>query len=207
MKKLNRKLNWLGVLLLLFLCSSCKNPFTTRKSPAPLSPGGTWQFPASPQIVIQNLYHSYNERIIDNFLLCLADSFKFSSPEDSIDAVNNNQPELFAYWNKDAERAVTANIFNVYRRNPDSLSYNLYLYPDPSRSDDVRDSSAVIFRSYELYIYKFLPAPPETTLAQGWATFYLKITSFNWWSIYFWNDQPKVSGKYDWGDFKASFRY
>lgn len=194
--------------LFLFLClQGCKNPFKTRKSAEPISREGTWDTPFRPEIVINNLFHAYNEKIIGNFILCLCDSFGFSAPEDSIDAVNRGRPELFANWDKSTEVSVTTSIFTTFRRNVDSISYVLLFDPDPPISDDISDTMAVLLRLYDLFVFNLKSDPPETTLAKGTATFYMRETSLNWWAIYFWSDIPDEPERYDsWGGFKAKFR-
>lgn len=196
----------LGSLVFSLCLLSCKNPFKTRGSPEPISTEGTWDTPSGPEIVITNLFHAYNEKIIGNFILCLCDSFRFSAHEDSIDAFNRGRPELFANWSKSTEVSVTTNIFSTFQQNVDSISYVLFFDPEPPISDDIGDSMAVLLREYELFIFNFKSDPPETTLAKGTATFHMRETSLNWWSIYFWSDIPDTSGGYDWGDFKAEFR-
>jgi hypothetical protein len=186
--------------------SGCKNPFKTRGSPPPVISEGTWETPALPEIVIQNLLYSYNERIIGNFIQCLCDSFRFSAPEDSIDAYNDGRDELFASWDRSVEISVTTSIFNTTRQNPDSLDYVLSFSLIPSVSDEVSDTLAVLSREYELFIYELKADPPETTLTKGTATFRMRQTSLNWWSIYFWRDIPAEAGEDDWADFKAKFR-
>lgn len=195
-----------GSLIFSFCLQGCKNPFKTRESPEPIITEGTWDTPFRPEIVIQNLFHAYNEKIIGNFILCLCDSFIFSAPEDSIKAVQDNREELFANWNKSTEISVTTNIFTTFRQNMDSISYVLFFDSDPPISDEIGDSVAVLLREYELFIFNFKSDPPETTLAKGTATFHMRQTSLNWWSIHFWGDIPDTSGGYDWGTFKAEFR-
>ncbi len=192
-------------LIFSFSLPGCKNPFKTRESPPPIKEeGGTWVSPSDPEDVIQNLWYAYNEKNILNFDRCLCDSFRFSAPEDSIKAVQDNRGELFEDWDKSTEVSVTNNIFTTFSKNVDSTRYVLFFDPTPPISDEISDTTAVLSRNYELSIFK--SAPPETTLAKGTATFYMKQTSLNWWSIYFWGDIPDSSGKYDWGDFKAEFR-
>jgi len=186
--------------------SGCKNPFKTRSSPPPVISLGTWETPALPEIVIQNLFHAYNEKIIGNFIQCLCDSFRFSAPEDSIDATTQGRPELFANWDRSVEISVTTSIFNTARQNPDSFGYVLKFHPDAPVPDEVGDTLAVLSRDYELLIFDLKATPPETTLAKGTATFHMRQTSFSWWSIYFWNDIPAEADKDDWADFKAGFR-
>lgn len=195
---------WLPLLLCL---TGCKNPFRTRKSPPPVTQTeGTWDTPFEPKVVMDNLLHSYNEKIIANFDRCLCDSFGFSAPEDSIRAVQDNQEELFANWDRDAEVSVTANIFTTVREHADSISYVLLLDPVPPVADDISDTAAVLLRDYELLVFESKPASEETTLARGTATFHMQQASLGWWCICFWSDIPEAAGGYDWGDFKARFR-
>lgn len=193
--------------LILSICLfGCKNPFKTRKSPEPKTREGTWDTPFLPETVVRNLLNAYNEKVIGNFILCLSDTFRFSAPEDSLKAIQDNREELFANWDKSTEVSVTTSIFTIFRQNIDSISYLLLFDPDPPIADDIGDTTAVLLREYELFIFDLKSDPPETTLARGTATFCMKETSLNWWSIYFWSDFPEVSGGYDWGDFKAEFR-
>jgi hypothetical protein len=184
--------------------SGCKNPFKTRNSPQPIVSEGTWETPAHPEIVIQNLLYAYNEKIIGNFIQCLCDSFRVSAPEDSIDAVNHGWADLFANWDRSIEISVTTGIFNTARQRPDSLSYVLSFHSTPPVPDEVSDTVAVLSRDYELLIFYGKDAPTDT--AKGTATFHMRQTSLNWWSIYFWSDIPAQTGKDDWADFKAKFR-
>ncbi len=196
----------LGSLFVCLCLPGCKNPFKTRESPPPKTREGTWDTPFRPDIVIGNLLHAYNEKVIGNFILCLCDSFRFSAPEDSVKAIQDNREELFANWDKSTEVSVTTSIFTTFRQNVDSVSYLLFFDPDPPITDDIGDTTAVLLREYELLVLNLTSDPPETTVAKGTASFYMKQTSLNWWSIYFWGDIPEVSGGYDWGDFKAEFR-
>jgi hypothetical protein len=196
-----------SLLLTGYTCiSGCKNPFRTRNSPRPEFSEGTWETPALPRIVIQNLLLSYNEKVIGNFIQCLCDSFGFSAPEDSIDAVNAGRYDLFAKWDRSVEISVTTSMFNTARQHPDSFDYVLWLHSTPPVPDEVEDTLAVLSRDYELFIFDFKAAPPETTLAKGTATFHMRQTSLNWWSIHFWIDIPAETSEEDWADIKAQFR-
>ncbi|MGB8658742.1 MAG: hypothetical protein WCE90_13310 [Candidatus Zixiibacteriota bacterium] len=184
----------------------CKNPFKTRSSPPPVVTQGTWETPAEPKIVLQNLLHAYAERIMVNFAQCLSDSFRFSAPEDSVDAVNQGRADLFAQWDRSAEISVTTNIFSTFSPNNDSLSYVLSFQSIPPVPDDITDTVAVLSRNYELSVLNLTSTPPETTLVKGTATFYMKQSFLSWWSIYFWSDIQASPGNDDWADFKARFR-
>jgi hypothetical protein len=192
--------------MVVLLTCSCKNPFKTRGSPQPELREGTWETPALPTVVLENLFHAYNEKIVDNFAECLSDSFLFSAPEDSIDATNLGQPWLFADWNRDAEITVTDNIFKTFSQNPDSSGLVLSFSSTPAFQDEEGDSVAVLYKDYELLVYERRGANPETTLIQGTAAFHMKKTPLNLWSIYFWRELLPVPGQEDWADFKAKFR-
>jgi hypothetical protein len=194
------------IMMLSLCCSGFKNPFRTRKSPTPIISEGTWETPSQPEVVIQNLLYAYNERIIGNFNQCLADSFRFSAPEDSLDAVNQGRTDLYTDWDRSVELSVTTRIFDISRQYPDSISYFLSINSTPSVPDDIGDSLATLSREYELLILSGKTTPPESTLAKGIATFWMRETSLNWWSVYLWKDIPAVANTEDWADFKAQFR-
>lgn len=184
----------------------CKNPFSTRESPEPKGQRGTWDTPVEPKVVIQNLLFAYNEKIIENFNTCICDTFAFSAPEDSIAAVNRNQPELFARWDATAEKMVTANLLDFFRENSDSMDYFLFFDFDTYREDKESDTLAIVTLNYRVTIHQFKAEDGEPIEARGVATFYLRETTLNWWSIFFWLDLPDTPGGYDWAAFKAQFR-
>lgn len=194
------------LLTLILLFCGCKNPFKTRSSPPPESREGTWESPALPEIVIENLLNAYNEMIIDNFSECLSDSFLFSAPEDSIDAANLGRPWLFANWNRDAEIKVTENIFKTFGQNPDSAGLVLSLESSPSYQDEEGDTASVLYRHYELVLYGPEGSGPKATLIEGTAAFHMEKTPLGLWSIYFWRELLPAADQQDWADFKANFR-
>jgi hypothetical protein len=179
-----------------------KNPFSTRGTEDPYGSAGTWETPQTPAVAVQNLLYAYNEMVISNYELCFSDSFLFSSPEDSIDAVNDGRGDLFAGWNKQVEVGVANNIFSTYSAS-DSLDLLLTLIPAEDYVDIIGDTTAVLYRNYSLIL---LSAVSDTITAEGLATFHLCQEQLNWWTIYLWQDIPAVSGETDWGDIKAEYR-
>jgi hypothetical protein len=182
-----------------------KNPFSTRDSDDPYGAAGTWETPQSPDVTVRNLLFAYNEMIISNYQLCFSDSFMFSSPEDSIDAVNDGREGLFANWDYATEIAVTNNIFSLYSAS-DTLSLFLTMTPSEAFSDVIEDTTAVLYRNYNLFNINTSIENPDTTLIRGLATFHLWQEELNWWTIYLWEDIPANSGEDDWGDLKGNFR-
>ena len=190
----------ISVILILIIFSGCKNPFKTRSSPPPSGEAGTWNTPSKPEIVLENLMNSYNEKIIENFNQCLSDTFVFSAPEDSIE-----REVLFSNWNGNVEKRVTTNIFNLTKQYPDSVDFILSIDFDNIIKDEITDSTEVLSVNYTLSILRYKPEY-ETKKAEGVSTFHLKETGLSWWAIYFWEDRPK-SSDYNWADFKAEYRY
>jgi hypothetical protein len=197
-------------ILLIFLASvilfgGCiKNPFATRDTEDPYGAVGTWETPQSPEVTVNNLLFAYNEMIISNYQLCFSDSFVYSSPEDSIDAVNNGRPDLFANWNRAVEITVASNVFSTYS-NDDSSNLILTFSISNEYSDQIEDSTAILHRIYELVVITTTEDTSFTTSYSGRAIFHLWEEQLNWWTIHLWEDVPAVTGD-DWGDFKALFR-
>jgi hypothetical protein len=188
------------------LFSACaKNPFSTRGTEPPIGSGGTWETPHSPEAVIGNLFNAYNERVISNYELCFSDSFQFSSPEDSIDAAASGRPFLFTDWNKAAEVGSTRSIFITFSTN-DTMKLFLFLFPSLDHSDQEDTTVATLYRTYSLKIILTHAGIPDTSVAEGLATFHLVQEALNWWTIRWWEDLPVRSGALDWGDFKAEYR-
>lgn len=197
------KEKYLHIFIILFIgifLLECKNPFKTRKSPPPKGQVGTWSTPSKPEIGLENLMYSYNEKIIENFNLCLSDTFVFSAPEDSIE-----REYLYSDWDKSIEKMVTANIFNTSRQHPDSIDFFFIDFKTIGKGE-ITDSTEILFVDYTLKIWRYKPEE-EVIKAEGTSTFHLKETGLNWWSIYFWEDRPKSPGGYNWADFKAEYRY
>ena len=195
---------FLLIAIAVLLAGCFKNPISTRDTEDPFGSSGTWETPQSPEVTLNNLLYAYNEMIISNYQLCFSDSFFFSSPEDSIDAVNDGRGELFANWNRSVEISVTNNIFATYSN--DTLS-NLILTLSPSAdySDQIEDSTAILHRIYDLVIITTNEDTSFATSYSGRAVFHLWEEQLNWWTIYLWDDIPAGTGD-DWGDFKALFR-
>ncbi len=192
-----------SVIYLFILMAACaKNPFSTRGTQDPYGSAGTWETPQSPGVTVQNLLFAYNEMVISNYQLCFSDSFLFSSPEDSIDAVNDGRGDLFADWDKQVEVGVANNLFSTYSAK-DTLDMFLTLTSAEDYSDIIGDTSAVLYRSYNLIL---IVSASDTVMAGGLATFHLFQEQLNWWTIYLWEDIPAVSGEIDWGDIKAEYR-
>jgi hypothetical protein len=194
------------LLIFAFIVFACaKNPFSTRGTEDPYGSAGTWETPQTPETAVRNLLYAYNEMIISNYGLCFSDSFRFSSPEDSIDAVNDGRGDLFADWHKSVEISTAANLFSTFSSS-DSMNLLLTMVPATEYADIIEDTSAVIYRTYNLVLITVQETNADTIHAAGLATFQLGQEQLNWWTINLWSDIPANSGETDWGDIKAEYR-
>ena len=188
----------------LLLAGCFKSPVSTRGTEDPYGSSGTWETPQSPEVAVNNLLFAYNEMIISNYQLCFSDSFRYSSPEDSIDAVNDGRGDLFANWNRSVELSVTNNIFTTYS-NIDTSNLFLTMSPSEDYVDQIEDSTAILHRSYDLVIITSNDDTSFTTTYSGRSVFHLSEEQLNWWTITLWEDVPSGTED-DWGDFKSLFR-
>jgi hypothetical protein len=190
------------ILIVSVLFAGCfKNPISTRDTENPYGSSGTWETPQSPEVTINNLLFAYNEMIISNYQLCFSDSFRYSSPEDSIDAVNDGRGDLFANWNRSVEISVTNNIFSTYS-NSDSMNLILTLSNAEEYIDQIEDSTATLYRRYDLMTITTSEDTSFVSSYSGLAVFHLSEEQLNWWTINLWEDVAEEAGA-DWGDLMA----
>jgi hypothetical protein len=192
------------ILIPTLLLSGClKNPFATRNSQEPAGSTGTWETPATPEVVLLNLLFAYNEMNIQNYQLCFSDDYVFSASQDSIEAEAEGNGYLFAFWNKSVEVSATENMFTSFAAD-DSSSFFLSLNPSSDYPDSIGDSLAVLYREYVIAISTVNQSVPDTI--QGLTSFSVSRSLFNWWSIYLWSEIPTGGSSYRWADFKAEYR-
>lgn len=92
-----KKSPFIVIALSLAVIVSCKNPFATREPEPPTEGRSSWQYPESPEIVLQNMAVAIKEKNVENYLKCLVDSSKlFQFTPDQYEAANN--PGIFEQW-------------------------------------------------------------------------------------------------------------
>ena len=200
-----RKLILIILSLALIIAGCLKNPFDSREGDDPAGSSGTWETPATPEMVLTNLVFAYNETNIQNYQLCFADSFVFSASEDSIEAEAEGNGHLFRYWDKAVEISATENLFSTITAENNRMT--LTLSPSPDIADSViGDSAAVLYRNYTLRVVTIDSENVDTTIIEGLASFSSSRTIFNWWSIYYWKEMPYPGTDISWAEFKAEYR-
>jgi len=190
---------------MVILVSGClKNPFATREGPEPAGSRGTWETPATPEVVLVNLMFAYNEMNIQNYQLCFADEFIYSATEDSIEAEVQGNGHLFQFWDKSVEISTAENLFASL--DAEDSNVDLILSPAADYPDSIGDSLAVLYRNYTLRIITPEDFSPDTTVIECLVSFSASRTLFSWWSIYFWKELPYPGTDISWADFKAEYR-
>ncbi len=192
---MNKKVFLLFILLLIW-GTACKNPFSLRKSGEPKGKAGRWEVPTRPQEVINNLTRAYRDESLVNFANCLAKSFTFSAPEESL-----RSPSLFQDWDKTKEVKVTQGIFSQVI--PDSVSIFLSLEEDSLLPDETYPKKATLYRRYYLVVEGSANAPLSHP-ASGLACFRLSLGDDNLWRLSFWRDEPvERNGAKSWAALKV----
>ena len=180
---------YLGLLILLIF--SCKNPFSTRTPDGGGNNNGRWEFPGSPEIVIDNLKWAYEDRIISNYSSCFKSDFTFSpSDEDS-----SHFPIRFSNWDLTVELEATRLLFGI-----DTLT--LILSPDMENHDIVSDTSALLYRDYIL-IASQSSFCSSSEPCEGTSIFRLAKDESDSWSIEHWKDRGSANS---WGLLKQEYR-
>ena len=199
-----KKVIFIAIVLAAALGGCLKDPFSTRNSQEPAGSTGTWETPATPDVVILNMLFAYNEKIIQNYQLCFADDYTFSATEDSIEAEARGNPSLFQFWDKAVEVATTQNLFATFAAENKHL--DLIFSPSMDYADSLGDSLAVIYKDYIIRVVAYDSLSADTTYIEGTVSFSLSRTLFNWWSIYLWKELPVAGNEYDWADLKSEYR-
>ncbi len=192
------------IVLALTFSACIKSPFGTRDSQEPAGSSGTWETPATPEVLILNFLFAYNEMNIQNYQLCFSDDFRFSSTQDSIEAEGEGNGYLYRYWDKAAEVSAAENTFATFAAENRHL--DLILSPSTDYPDSIGDSLAVLYRDYIVRIVDIDSLSADTTLIEGLASFSVSRSLFNWWSVYLWKEIPVSGSDYNWADFKAEYR-
>ena len=199
-----RKLITLLIIFGLLFVACLKNPFTTRDSQNPAGSSGTWETPATPEVVLLNLMFAVTENNIQNYQLCLADDYRFSATQDSIEAEGQGNGYLYRFWDKATEVSAMQNLFTSFAA--ENKYIDVIFSPSSDYPDDLGDSLSVLYRDYIIRIIDVDTVAADTSFIQGQAEFSISRSMFNWWSIYLWSEVP-ISGTNDnWADLKAEYR-
>lgn len=139
----------MGILLVLLLAHSCKNPFATREAEPPTEGRTSWQFPTDPMIVLQNMKYAIEEKNVENYMKCLVDSNAiFHFEPDQFEASTN--AGIFDFWNLSREQTYINRVFTAI---PDD-SVRTLIYSNIQRS--YFPDSAYVQADYQLDLHHIL---------------------------------------------------
>jgi hypothetical protein len=172
--------------------------FSTRDSEKPVTPRTTYEFPATPQAVINNLTNSFIEKDIQNQLSCLADS-NFSNKSYLFIPSSGSAviyPGFATAWDRKSENQYLTNLFAQVKDNEKiamTLSdASLHTYGD----------SALYAAHYTLTIPK--KNNSVAAVYQGEMHLSLIQDSRPVWVIYLWQD-IKTSDVPNWSDLRGFY--
>lgn len=183
--------------LLLF---ACENPFATRNPEPPKGDQSNWIQPSSPEYVIYNLRSAVEEKNISNYMRCLADTSNSSMDfrYEAEPSVANNNPSLFAAWNKTAE----FNFFNqwlafVPQDSGVDLSFS-------KLKENTFQDSVILLQEYTLDTYYQCNDDSCFFHMEGQSELHLLRTQEDLWYIYKWRDISTGSSP-TWSHLRAKF--
>jgi len=185
----------LFLILLLISFSAC-DILTTREPEKPIQPGTSLQQATVPSILFSNLVESFNKKVTENYLNCLADSslidgeFKFYPAGSSLNKFN-----VLQNWTRDSERRYFNNLKNNVSANK---SITLSLQNEVS---NIQGDMAVYQFDYTI---SFENSSIGQEIYKGIAEFKIKVDKNNVWVITEWTDRS-IQGYSCWSDLKGRY--
>jgi hypothetical protein len=185
------------ILIVLFVVSCAKNPFSTRDSEPPTAKAGTFITPTTPQIVLENLRLCYSELVIDNFVQSLDSDFVFR-----YDFLQGAQPD--SGWGFKQELNLTEKMFNDFNATKSERSLRVTFITQPQQPDVILDSTATLVRSYTVTVTD--SSSQILNSYQGVVRFEMVESAFNFWAIRGWSDLHLNLDTSSWAELKNAYR-
>ncbi len=183
------------ILLVIIFLSGC-DILSTRDPEKPQQQGTSLPPATIPAILFQNLINSFEKKVTDNYLSCLADSslinekFKFIPDGSAI-----NKYSIFENWNRESERRYFNNLKNNIAINK-PITISLLNEVSNNMGEEA-------LYQYD-YIITFENSTLGTEIYKGIAEFRIKIDRNNIWVITEWTDRS-ISGFNCWSDLKGRY--
>jgi len=181
-----------SLLCILFL-NGC-GIFDTRSPEVPNNTRSTYVPPTSPEIVIENLSFSLQEKNSENYLKNIAVN-QFSYIPDSKSQLNYS--EIFINWNRQSEKHYMENL--ISQTNATSTSV---LFLD-NRSYTFISSDSVTLNADYIVVFQHRLNYPKS--AKGSMKLYLSTDENNLFNITRWEDYRRNDTDYTWSELKANF--
>ncbi|MBN1301037.1 MAG: hypothetical protein JW995_07450 [Melioribacteraceae bacterium] len=167
---------------------------TTRDPEKPSAPRDDFITPTQPSILFQNLKNSFRQKVVENYLQCLADE-AFSDDEFRyIPSAGISQSEIFIDWDVNAERQY----FNTLLSRVEQQS-EIILELNNEEKTISSDSARYQFE----YVLKAVYVGASEVTYKGNSLFTVKTDRRSNWVITKWED-IKVDDYPSWSELKGS---
>jgi len=184
-------LGLLGALII----GCAKNPFSVRAGEDPIDEEGTFITPVDPLIAIENLRYAMIERNLGHYLQTHADTLRFS-----FDFLLVSRPDSVSSWDGTEENRIMGNMLSTV----DSIALDWRV--TPGRVDRFEDSTATLYRSYEIDVVT--PDADSTVIKhyEGEMVVSMGRNALDLWWIARWEDLHIAADIESWADLKSSYR-
>lgn len=187
-------------LFILFILTSCTNPFSTREPEEPISAHQTWVQPRQPDLVLENLRNAILELNSDNYMRSISDTSKALPPFKFIPAadVAAENPGIFADWGRENERSYFSVLSAI--TPADSVRFMSF----KTDKVDLSGATALIITKYTLHVHHTQQVRGIPAEVKGEARFTLMSDTFGDWAIIEWQDISTAAAP-TWSILKANF--
>ena len=171
--------------------------FDTREPENPVTIRSTFVPPTSPELVLENLSFSIQEKNSVNYNKCITDELYIYVPDTKS---LQNYREIFMNWSKNSERRYIDNL--IAATNPTATSV---LFLDNDNMLLINSDSAIYTAEYIVVFQHIKTNIPKS--AKGNLTMYISSDDNNLFSIKRWEDFRQNDDDFTWSEFRANFNY
>lgn len=186
------------VIFLVALCvmAGCaKDPFSTRQAEDPVGEKGTYITPIDPLIGLENLRYAMIEQNIGHYRQTYSETLAFT-----FDFLLVDRPDSASGWDAIEENRIAGNLL------ADADSIALVWDLTEGRSDRFDDSTAFLYRTYDIAVVRDSGGTAVTNVYQGEFIVRMARDALDLWSIVAWEDLHLSATQPSWADLKSSYR-
>ncbi|GAB4314282.1 MAG: hypothetical protein Kow0074_01180 [Candidatus Zixiibacteriota bacterium] len=187
--------------IVVFLCALCvvagcaKDPFSTRQPEDPVGAKGTYITPIDPLIGLENLRYAMIEQNIGHYRQTYSESLVFT-----FDFLLVDRPDSASGWDSIEEDRIVGNLL------ADADSIALVWDLTEGRSDRFDDSTAYLYRTYDITVDRDSAGVVVSRAYQGEFIIRMARNALDLWSIVAWEDLHLSATQPSWADLKSSYR-
>ncbi len=183
----------LGALVLLTGCA--KDPFSTREAEEPVGGKGTYVTPIDPLIGLENLRFAMIEQNFGHYRQTYSESLSFT-----FDFLLVDRPDSISGWDAAEEGRIAGNLL------ADADSIGLVWDLTDGRTDRFDDSTAFLYRTYDIAVVRDSADTVVTQTYQGEFIIRMERDALDLWSIVGWEDLHRSATQPSWADLKSRYR-